>query len=461
MPPKYYPDIELDSTPYQDHAKVLTDLGIRLAENLDTVEAAEAVLKRALGLDKHPHTMAALGLCYYKQQRFNLGRQCMQWAYDHAKRESICEYAGNLGVILLAMGEADEAEQYIKIAREHAEPNSISSYSAQWDLALLKLKTGEYEEGLQLYESRILHRGQKLYPTPPVPNWDGKDDLNDKHVCIQGEQGTGDRLLFSRYIALLKLMYPRVKISVCLGPELTPLLWDYRYICELMPSGVPWPDQCDYHIWLCSMPRLLTPTLETVPPDPGYIRQRIERDKVICKVPPPKFPAIKIGIAWTGSPSMLRNQDRTIPLKYFLELAENPRAQLYSLQMEPGRDELVKSGARSFIVDCGPEIQKEGWVGTALIMKQMDLIITTCTSVAHLAGVLNMPCWTLLCADPYWIWGTDTTTVWYPNTLLIHQQYLGDWDDVFKKVHTRLNETIAYMESMNLLEGEIPWQMPR
>jgi hypothetical protein len=65
---------------------------------------------------------------------------------------------------------------------------------------------------------------------------------------------------------------------------------------------------------------------------------------------------------------------------------------------------------------------------TAALLFSMDLVVTTDSIVAHLAGALGRPCWVLLPVDVSWFWGTDgETTPWYPSLRLFRQQRPDDW----------------------------------
>jgi hypothetical protein len=151
-----------------------------------------------------------------------------------------------------------------------------------------------------------------------------------------------------------------------------------------------------------------------------------------------------VGIAWTGSPIQSRNSQRTMPLETMLTLAENPSVALYSFQVGPGSEQIEEVGAQSLVYPLGPEFERNGFVAAGVAMLHMDIIISVCTSTVHLAGALGVPCWTLLCYDPYWIWLQDKTennrtdTIWYPNMRLFRQDSPGDWESVMKKVRLEL-----------------------
>ena len=152
----------------------------------------------------------------------------------------------------------------------------------------------------------------------------------------------------------------------------------------------------------------------------------------------PHVPALKVGISWAGNPAMTRNSERSMWPEIMFELEADPLVQLYSLQF--GDNGLQRLDAGQIIVDCASDIGNRGLLGTAVVMLNLDLIITVCTANAHLAGALGVPCWTLLHYVPYWLWlrGRDDT-VWYPNMRLFRQCTPGDWRGVIERVKRELH----------------------
>ncbi len=76
----------------------------------------------------------------------------------------------------------------------------------------------------------------------------------------------------------------------------------------------------------------------------------------------------------------------------------------------------------------------------AAIMANCDFVVTSDTSVAHLAGAMGRPCWVALKRQPEWRWGTDgDTTPWYPGMTLFRQAGFGDWNSVFAAMTAKLS----------------------
>ena len=85
---------------------------------------------------------------------------------------------------------------------------------------------------------------------------------------------------------------------------------------------------------------------------------------------------------------------------------------------------------------------------TAAVLKQLDLVIMTDSSVAHLAGSIGVPVWNLLPTRAYWIYLLERgDSPWYPSMRLFRQTEPGDWDSVFKKAAVELGKAVALKKS--------------
>ncbi len=146
---------------------------------------------------------------------------------------------------------------------------------------------------------------------------------------------------------------------------------------------------------------------------------------------------LKIGICWQGSPSARVDVGRSIPLRCFRPLSAIPDVRLISLQKEHGLDQLAALGGELRIETLGPDFDAgaEAFIGTAAAMACLDLIVTSDTSIAHLAGALGVPVWVALKWVPDWRWLLGRSdSPWYPAMTLYRQSARGDWDEVFERI---------------------------
>jgi lipoprotein NlpI len=410
-----------------DHAHELAGIG--------KIAASVVALRRARALaPRHPILMSCLGAVLFDAGEYAeaeaLLKQAIQIEPEYAPAH------GNLGSVLGAQGKYAEAKvsfrQAIKIEPDYTD--------ARWNYALCLLDSGDWSEAWPYYEARKERGGARLYPTLPYPEWKG-EDLNGKTIHVQGEQGIGDRTLMSRYLHWIKQTWPDCKINFLLNaedlPNISNFMWGYRDTVEFIPNGIPWPENVDYGIYLMSLPGVHGTTPGHVYPDPGLIRKNAMRHKNSVFLPTVDPGMLKVGIAWTGNPVMKRNAERSIPFEQILTLAELPNVVLYGLQFNT--PDIARAGAGQLICDLSPDIAPLGFSGTAALMLNLDLVITSCTSIAHVAGALNVPCWTMLCSNPYWLWLRGRAdSVWYPNTRLFRQTAPNDWAPVVASIKQEL-----------------------
>ncbi len=349
----------------------------------------------------------------------------------------------NMGSVLSSMGYILEAKQFFMKSMEIDPSNDLT----RWNYAMALLDHGEWTaDAWKMFDVRRTYiGGSAKFPTLPYPMWNG-EDLDGKILYVRGEQGFGDRLLFSRYLAWISQKWPRCRIITMMSsppmPDMRSLLWEFRHFIEFLPPGVPMPE-ADYGVFLMSLPGIAGDQPNKVFPDPGLIRRAILPYAAGVELPPPlERDALKIGVCWQGNPLMIRNNDRSVPFDQMMPLFEIPDACFYGLQFGPAAADIERFGARDLCFDLSADIENNGmgFVGTGAVMLNLDLVITTCTANAHLAGALGVPCWVILGADPYWIWGRGgaRACAWYPNTRIFRQRKPGDWSQVVEWVRTEL-----------------------
>jgi ADP-heptose:LPS heptosyltransferase len=153
--------------------------------------------------------------------------------------------------------------------------------------------------------------------------------------------------------------------------------------------------------------------------------------------------AFKIGIAWQGNPHHRWDRHRSIPLVQFAPLARLEGVQLYSLQKGPGTEQLAAVASRLSVTEVipGAEMTPETFMETAAILKNLDLVITVDTAIAHLASALAVPVWVALSVMVDWRWLREREeSPWYPTMRLFRQKQLGDWPAVFERMAMVLSQ---------------------
>jgi tetratricopeptide (TPR) repeat protein len=341
------------------------------------------------------------------------------------------EAHNNLGLALAHLGQHDQA-----LARyERALQLRPGFADAHYNRALTWLALGNFGQGWAEYEWRW-----RLAEHPPrpftQPLWDGTP-LHGKTILLHAEQGMGDTIQFIRYAPLVKQRGATVVVE-CPG-TLQPLLAGCRGIDLLVAKGAPLPP-FDVHCPLLSLGRLFAAGLAPIPAQVPFLvaePPRIERWRRELS----RLAGFKIGIAWQGSAGYRWDRLRSIPLVHFAALARVAGVRLVSLQKGPGTDQLA--APRDFeILDLGGKLDEEGaFLDTAALMQSLDLVITSDTAAAHLAGALGRPVWVALSLAPEWRWlWRRPDSPWYPTMRLFRQTRFGDWDEVFACMANELRQ---------------------
>ena len=337
----------------------------------------------------------------------------------------------NLGNARREAGRLEEAtaafEQALALAPDLAE--------AHWDLAFVLLLHGRWARGWAEYEWRW-RRPDIVRRAFLQPEWRG-EDLAGKTILVHAEQGLGDTLQFSRYLPLVAKTAGRVLFEC--PPAVAGLMESIEGVARVLRKGEPLPD-FDLHVPLLSLPRCFQTQVETVP---GLAPRRAGVSPRTLLPPPAVHDApLKVGLAWAGNPNHVNDRRRSLPPRFLEPLLRERGVAFYSLQVGQAGDWAAHSLSGPPPVDLRPLIRD--FVDTAVLMGQLDLIISVDTSTAHLAGFLGRPVWTLLPFAPDWRWLLGRSeTPWYPTMCLLRQPRPGDWASVIEEVQSLLRQRVS------------------
>ncbi|NET16306.1 MAG: glycosyltransferase family 9 protein, partial [Okeania sp. SIO1H6] len=239
---------------------------------------------------------------------------------------------------------------------------------------------------------------------------------------------------FIRYIPLVAKLCQQI-ILVC-TPELIPIFKSVPGIDKLMPPGELKLSEFDVYVPLMSLPYIFDTTLETIPVEIPYLRYPNTNS---INLPDALY---KVGIVWAGSPTHKNDHNRSCKLTDFLPILQVPGVKFHSLQKGERTQELTKISANIQIEDMSSQLNN--YADTAAVIDRLDLVITVDTSVAHLAGALGKPVWTLLCFNADWRWLQEgENTPWYPTMKLFRQSQSREWQEVVEQVQVELWEIMG------------------
>lgn len=405
-----------------------TNLGVAL-RRLNRLDQAVATYRNALTLEPdNCGLLNNLGIALQDLDQTEEAVECFRRAVT-IQPETASAWL-NLSLAESALMHNDKAV----VAAQRAVAADPSSPPAHTALSMALLMRGDYSEGFAHYEWR-----SKMpdFPSPKrsflKPSWRG-EDLRGRTIVVHDEQGAGDTIQFARFVPLLSLMGARVFLEC--NSQLVRLFEGLEGIEGVITRFSPLPHH-DYQCSLLSLPHLLGTTLGTIPASTPYIfaeprlvqlwSKRLESSQ-----------GLKIGLIWAGNPEFKGDRLRSPGLEAFQPLFEIPGVTFLSLQKGPGRAALQSADwIPPHFIDLNDQIAD--FADTAAIMANLDLIVTSCTGPAHLAGALGKPTWTIIPFSPDWRWlESGERTPWYPTMRLFRQHAVGDWRAVIQQVRLEL-----------------------
>ena len=337
----------------------------------------------------------------------------------------------NLGNALKDQRKLDHAlacfRRALELNPDHAE--------AHWTRAFTWLLAGDWQRGWPEYEWRWRTK-EFVLRRFPQPWWEG-ESLAGKTILLHAEQGLGDTIQFVRYAPLVKQRGATVVVA-CQEP-LVRLLEGCAGIDQLV-AHVEDVRAFDLHAPLLSVPGILKTSLETIPAKVPHVVAKPELVEQ-WRARLADLDGFRVGITWQGNPEFRGDRFRSIPLGHFAPLARIRGVRWISLQKGVGSQQLAEVRDRFPVVDLGSRLQD--FTDTAAVMKNLDLVITSDTAAAHLAGALGVPVWVALSFAADWRWLLDrSNSPWYPTMRLFRQRKWGNWRDVFQAIEKALSERL-------------------
>lgn len=300
----------------------------------------------------------------------------------------------------------------------------------QFNRAWFLLQQGDYQKGSQLLEFGrhiSVYGGLPLKTDAPIYNPE-VHDIKNKTIIVSLEGGFGDEVVHVRFAQSYKKLGARRVIVAC-SPEILPVF-----------ARVPGVDACilrneahtiSHDFWVpgFSSGWVAGHTYEDLPAEP-YISVTPMSEQIwsgiVCS------DKKRVGIRWAGNPKFEHQQFRRFPVEFMFELAKYNDIQLYSLQRDNNLEALPEN-----VID----LQKWliGWDDTIGAIHHMDLVITSCTSIAHIAAAMGKETWVLPPILPYQTWAYNapesTTSPWYSSVKLYRQAEPEKWNTTFQKLY--------------------------
>ncbi|WP_343722301.1 tetratricopeptide repeat protein [Herbaspirillum seropedicae] len=426
----------------------------------------EEALQRDPGQADTWHRKAAL---HERARQWDAARQCIHQALRLDDQRA--QYWLAAGLVEHVQGQYEEALRYYDqalilapelvdahvsrgttLARLRQHEEAIDSYrralriddkdaDAHLNLALSLLVLGRLEQAWPLYEWRWEGRSADPYRHATIPAWNGGSSLAGKRILLWAEQGQGDTIQFSRYVALILQAGAQVVLEV--PASLLALMHSLAVPAPLtlVAMGEPLPE-VDFQLPLMSLPLVCNTRADDIPAAVPYLcadpARRVLWEERLAALAPRSPARMRIGLVCSGNAGNVNDARRSIELSRFAPLAlARPQLDFFVIQPD------LRQADRQW---CE---QQPGWhwVGaaindfadTAAVLAGMDLVISVDTAAAHLAGAMACPVWIALPYAPDWRWLLNAAdSPWYPTARLFRQQQPCAWDDVILTLRAAL-----------------------
>ena len=260
-----------------------------------------------------------------------------------------------------------------------------------------------------------------------------KDEkIENKKLLILSLSGMGDMIMNLRYLNFLKKYSKNITLA-CPSSIIDLVKYNFpEFNCVLQNDDV-YKIKTDYITSYFKLLYNMGCDLKNIPFSDKFLD--VDEKLIKKKSKLIKTERKKVGIFWQGNPLILFN--RSALLKDFKQLIEDKTIQLYSLQLENIDDNSAEIIKKSDIIDLKQNIKN--YSDTSAILKNLDLLITIDSSIAHLAGALGIKTYLMLPYKTEWRWFHDTeTTPWYDSIRIFKQSENCNWKEVVDKIYKEI-----------------------
>ena len=299
---------------------------------------------------------------------------------------------------------------------------------AHMNRGLALLRAGRYVEGFREYEWRWRVPHRRPAPRDPRRLLTAQALAPGATVLIHAEQGLGDVIYYARYLALLRERGMTIVLEV--PPELVSLFDEDGCADWVIAQGEPLPDY-DAHCPVATLPRVFGTSEHHIPAVVPYLRTDARRDRVWRDLLGPGGP--RVGLVWGGNPGNPSDAERSVGLAELAPLGAVGGVRWFSVQKGPQSAALALNPQWQTMTDLAPRLAD--FRDTASALRNLDLLITVDTVVAHLAGALAVPTWLLIQKPCDWRWREEgSDTAWYPTMRIFRQNEPRCWQPVIERV---------------------------
>lgn len=315
------------------------------------------------------------------------------------------------------------------------------SFNRGWFL----IQQGDYQKGCQLLENGrfiSVYGSGPLKTDAPIFNPE-QHSIKGKSIIISLEGGYGDEIIHARFATSFKEQGAS-KVYLAAAPEMLGVFKRIPGVDDVILRNAAHTVQHDYWVPGFSAGWVAGHTFDDFPGKPYMTPLQASVDIWKNLINSDK---VKIGIRWAGNPKFEHQQFRKFPEEFMTNLAKYKEVQIYSLQRDHNIVALPEG-----VVDLQHFLLS--WEDTMAAIANLDIVITSCTSIAHIAAAMGKETWVLPPILPYhtWAYGSpeNNKSPYYDCVTLFRQEIAGKWNPTFQKLYAALEE------KFNLEHVEMP-----
>ncbi len=413
-----------------DNINILYNLGLIYNVKNDYVNEIK-VLEKAVQISNYDYEIYfMLGLAYKNILEFEKAEKAYAEAIKINPSESKTYY--NLAIVYLSLNQPQKAIENFKKCIE-INPDDVE---AKYFLSLAYFRIKDYSQGEIFFENRLCRDTAIKTQLAVYPNimqraklWQG-EDISDKILYTYYEAGFGDMIMFARYLPELRKRCK--KLIVKPQRELYQLFKENFPDIEFMDFFAEEKNtNFDYHIPFLSIPYVLgLNNTEIFIGHNGYLKADEDKTKYFKEKYFNNY-KFKIAIKWQGN--TYYETDRVIDVDAFAPLFDLPNTKIYSAQTFEGAENLTKLSDKYDITDLSPDFKDFSYTAGALA--NVDLVISSDSSLAHVAGAMGIPCIVLLPYNYNWRWHMDLNKCdWYDSVKLYRLGKTQTWVELVKEI---------------------------
>lgn len=338
----------------------------------------------------------------------------------------------NLGNCYRSLGRDDKAipcfDEALRL--EPGRPSSLLNRG------LAKLALGDYSGGWPDYEARletISFRSEIV--ALKDRQWKGEKLGAGEPLYLFSNQGLGDAFQTWRFLPAVAKRATEIILE--LQAPVVPFAGGLPENVRVVERGGPvgrFARWCE----MFSLPGIFGATPENLPPNPPIEFDRSSAVEKVIAEERRRFPSCRhIGLAWSGTPANPLNRFRACGLGHLQPLLGLDSIRFYSLQKGAPATEIKTLGEEGRLVDLDPLLTD--FAATATAIENLDLVISTDTSIPNLIGMLGREAWVMLHRPADWRWGQcGVRTPWYPSLRLFRQKKMREWPTLVEEVRQAL-----------------------